>query len=403
MIRNSLCFNRQKYRKIYCLIFSLLIVVLCLFFSCRTEFVFAESGNDNSLKLSQVVMQVLEGVDFGELESVVEELDTLDLFKSGIKDKVSQILSGDFFTDYSNLFKKIINVLIVDIREFLPFLFTILAIGILASLVNEFKGSNDTSDIIHFVCMCVMVITIIFVFKDILSLVSATLNTLLKQMEILFPILLTLMTAIGSFTTISIYNPLVAVLTTLVGFVFDKLLFPVFIVVFVLAILGNLTDTIKLNKLQSFLTSVFKLTIGIIFTLFTGFLSIQGITAGRYDTVSIKATKFAVKSYIPIIGSYISDGMDFLVLGSVLVKNTIGLVGVFILFLTVISPIISIVIVKLGFQLCGAILEMCGSRRLSDFTISCSKLLVMPIVIILGVAFMYLITIALIMCTANIF
>ena len=403
MIRNSLCFNRRKYRKIYCLIFSLLIVVLCLFFSCRTEFVFAESGNDNSLKLSQVVMQVLEGVDFGELESVVEELDTLDLFKSGIKDKVSQILSGDFFTDYSNLFKKIINVLIVDIREFLPFLFTILAIGILASLVNEFKGSNDTSDIIHFVCMCVMVITIIFVFKDILSLVSVTLNTLLKQMEILFPILLTLMTAIGSFTTISIYNPLVAVLTTLVGFVFDKLLFPIFIVVFVLAILGNLTDTIKLNKLQSFLTSVFKWTIGIIFTLFTGFLSIQGITAGRYDTVSIKATKFAVKSYIPIIGSYISDGMDFLVLGSVLVKNTIGLVGVFILFLTVISPIVSIVVVKLGFQLCGAILEMCGSRRLSDFTISCSKLLVMPIVIILGVAFMYLITIALIMCTANIF
>lgn len=403
MIRNSLCFNRRKYRKIYCLIFSLLNVVLCLFFSCRTEFVFAESGNDNSLKLSQVVMQVLEGVDFGELNSVVEELDTLDLFNSGIKDKVSQILSGDFFTDYSNLFKKIINVLIVDIRDFLPFLFTILAIGILASLVNEFKGSNDTSDIIHFVCMCVMVITIIFVFKDILSLVSVTLNTLLKQMEILFPILLTLMTAIGSFTTISIYNPLVAVLTTLVGFVFDKLLFPIFIVVFVLAILGNLTDTIKLNKLQSFLTSVFKWTIGIIFTLFTGFLSIQGITAGRYDTVSIKATKFAVKSYIPIIGSYISDGMDFLVLGSVLVKNTIGLVGVFILFLTVISPIISIVIVKLGFQLCGAILEMCGSRRLSDFTISCSKLLVMPIVIILGVAFMYLITITLIMCTANIF
>ncbi len=133
------------------------------------------------------------------------------------------------------------------------------------------------------------------------------------------------------------------------------------------------------------------------------FLSIQGITAGRYDSVSIKATKFAVKSYIPIIGSYISDGMDFLVLGSVLVKNTIGLVGFFILFLTIISPIVSIVIVKLGLQLCGAILEMCGGKKLSEFSTNCSKLLIMPIVIILGVAFMYLITIALIMCTANIF
>ena len=230
-----------------------------------------------------------------------------------------------------------------------------------------------------------------------------TLSILLKQMEIIFPILLALMTAIGSFSSVSIYNPLVAVLTTIVGFVFEKLLFPIFIVVFVLSILGNLTETVKLGKMQSFLSSLFKWSVGIVFTLFTGFLSLQGITAGRYDSVSIKATKFAVKSYIPIIGSYISEGMDFLVLGSVLVKNTVGLVGVFILFLTVLSPIISILIIKLGLQLSGAILEMCGSKKLSEFTTSCSKLLVMPIVIILGVAFMYLITIALIMCTANIF
>ena len=44
-----------------------------------------------------------------------------------------------------------------------------------------------------------------------------------------------------------------------------------------------------------------------------------------------------------------------------------------------------------------------AALEFSEFTTSCSKLLVMPIVIILGVAFMYLITIALIMCTANIF
>ena len=173
--------------------------------------------------------------------------------------------------------------------------------------------------------------------------------------------------------------------------------------VFIFAILGNLTETIKLDKFQSFLSSVFKWAVGIVFTLFTGFLSIQGITAGRYDSVSIKATKFAIKSYIPIIGSYISEGMDFLVLGSILVKNTIGLVGILVLFITIISPIVSILVVKLGMQLSGAILEMCGSKKLSDFINSCSKILVMPIVIILGVAFMYLITVALIMCTANIF
>ena len=402
MLKSKFIYNSKKYKKFWLLISLVLVVVVAMIVD--SQFVVAKTDNANANKLSQVVMQVLDGIDFAELDNVVGELASVELFGGSVKDKVAKLLSGEFFTNYSSVFQAVVSVFLVDIREFLPFLFTILAIGILSSLINEFKnGSDGTSDIIHFVCMSVMVITIIFIFKDILSLVSDTLSILLKQMEIIFPILLALMTAIGSFSSVSIYNPLVAVLTTIVGFVFEKLLFPIFIVVFVLSILGNLTETVKLGKLQSFLSSLFKWSVGIVFTLFTGFLSLQGITAGRYDSVSIKATKFAVKSYIPIIGSYISEGMDFLVLGSVLVKNTVGLVGVFILFLTVLSPIISILIIKLGLQLSGAILEMCGSKKLSEFTTSCSKLLVMPIVIILGVAFMYLITIALIMCTANIF
>ena len=139
------------------------------------------------------------------------------------------------------------------------------------------------------------------------------------------------------------------------------------------------------------------------FTLFTGFLTIQGISAGKFDSVSIKATKFAMKSYIPIIGSYISDGMDFFILGSVLVKNAIGLIGVFILFSSIIAPLITILVYKLALQFCSGIIEMSGNSKMSSFLSSCSKLLIFPIVLILGIAFMYIITICLIMCTANIF
>ena len=248
-----------------------------------------------------------------------------------------------------------------------------------------------------------MIITILFAYKDVLEVTSNTLGLIVGQMQIIFPMLITMLTSIGSLSSVSIYNPMVAVLTTVVGVVFQDFLYPVFITMFLLCILGNLTSTIKLDKFQGFLSSGFKWIMGIVFTLFAGFLSIQGITAGKFDSVSIKATKFAVKSYIPIIGSYISDGMDFLVLGSVLVKNTIGLVGVLILFITIISPIINILVLKLIIQLCSGILEMTGSGRMSNFLSGCSKLLVYPIIIILAVAFMYIITISLVMCTANIF
>ena len=43
--------------------------------------------------------------------------------------------------------------------------------------------------------------------------------------------------------------------------------------------------------------------------------------AGSFDGISIRATKFAIKSYIPIIGGYLSDGLDFIVLSSILRKD----------------------------------------------------------------------------------
>ena len=221
-------------------------------------------------------------------------------------------------------------------------------------------------------------------------------------MQIVFPILITLLGTIGSVSSISIYNPLVAILSTLVSVVFDKFLYPLFIIIFVLTILGNLTDTIKFDKLNGFLMSTFKWSIGIIFTLFTGFLSIQGITAGKFDSVSIKATKFAMKSYIPIIGSYVSDGMDFFVLGATLVKNSIGLVGVLILIISILSPIIMIIVYKLALQLSSGILQITGNSKICKFLGDCNKILILPIVLIIGVSFMYIITISLIMCTANI-
>lgn len=396
--------NNFGYKKKLLIVLGLLIISLFLTISSYNAK--AETNNDIDInqEISHGVQDIVSGIDFNELDGIVENLDTLDLFNGGVKEKLIQILNGEYFVNYTSLFTSILSIFFLDIREILPLIFTLLAIGILSNLISELKHENSSvGDIVYFVCFSIMVITILFVFKDLLILTSEAISTIVKQMQVVFPLLITMLTSIGSISSVSIYNPMVAVLTTIVSLVFEKFLYPVFIVMFLFAILGNLSKTIKLDKFQSFLSSTFKWVVGLIFTLFAGFLSIQGISAGKFDSISIKATKFAVKSYIPIIGSYISDGMDFLVLGSVLVKNSIGLIGILVLFVSIISPIISILVIKLGMHLSSAVLEMAGNSRMSNFLLTCSKILIYPIVIILGISFMYIITVSLIMCTANIF
>ena len=214
--------------------------------------------------------------------------------------------------------------------------------------------------------------------------------------------MLTLLTAIGGVSSAGIYKPVVAVLTQGVSFIFSKLLFPIFILSFVFLVVGNLSKNVKLNRFNEFLSSVFKWVVGFVFTMFGAFLTIQGISAGKFDGISIKATKFAVKSYIPLIGGYISDGFDLILYSSVIIKNAVGVVGLFLIFASILGPIIQILMFKLGLQLVSAILEPVGDGRIGNFTSGCSKILVYPIVLILAVSFMYLLSVGLIMTTANI-
>ena len=389
-------FNKRKF----------IIVIMLLVFAIILTFQldFFASGEDGSTEnLSASVNELLNDLDLSSIEDLVADIENYELFNKDIKSTIASLLNGTYFTNYSSFFAAIVSLFFDSAIDFLPIAFTIIAIGILSTLIVNFKSSNNSQEIIQFICFSLVVVMMFVVLKNILNLTSETISFLLKQMQVIFPILITLLTTIGSFSSISVYNPLVAVLTTVVSIVFDKVLYPIFIVVFLFTIINSLTDTIKLDKLSKFLTSSFKWIVGIVFTLFSAFLSLQGISAGKFDSVSIKATKFAVKSYIPIIGGYISDGMDFLVLGSVLIKNTIGLVGVFIVFATIISPVIYIILIKLILQFCSGVLEMTGNTKISNFLSNCCNVIVLPIVIIVGIAFMYIITLALIMCTANIF
>lgn len=209
------------------------------------------------------------------------------------------------------------------------------------------------------------------------------------------------MTAIGGTVSVSVYQPAIALLSGSIMQIFNLVLVPIFIFSLVFAVISNLTSTVKLEKFNSFLNSSFKWLVGSMFTIFIAFMSIQGITAGSHDGISVKTAKFALKSYVPILGGYLADGFNVIVASSVLIKNAIGACGLLLIFVSVLSPILTIVIFSLLLKLTASILEPLSDGRISSFLFSVSKSLTMLLVILIGVAFMFLIITALIMCSAN--
>lgn len=64
-----------------------------------------------------------------------------------------------------------------------------------------------------------------------------------------------------------------------------------------------------------------------ILLLFTGYLSISGAAAGTADAVTLKTTRLAISSMVPVVGGILSDATETVLVGAASIRNAIGIFG----------------------------------------------------------------------------
>lgn len=349
----------------------------------------------------------LDNINFEDIEKLLEGLDesTRQLFEEvSFRAKINKILSGDFKLLGDNALTAFLNLLFNSIAALVPLMASIIAIGVMSGMLNQVRsnqGSKNLGDVIHFVCYGLILVLVTGSVYKLLQITSGAIGNIKTLIDGIFPILLTLLTAVGGTVSATVYQPAIALLSGSVMQVFNSVLVPIFIFSFAFSIISNFSTGFKLNKFSEFLNSLFKWIVGTVFTIFMAFISIQGITAGSFDGVSVKTAKYAVKNSIPFLGSYLADGFNVIIASSVLIKNAIGLSGLVILIVNVISPIVSIAVFSLFCKLTASILEPITDGRVSNFLFGVSKSISMLSAILIGVSFMFLILTGLVMFSAN--
>ena len=389
-------------------IFIIIILFLLLIgTSIRSFIVLSKDMTEEEAKqkLQDSIENQLNNMDFWDIEQLINSLDNnqKQIFgKSSFLDRVKQLLNGNY--ESKDIFSAIFYILLGDITAFLPILATVVGISALCSIISnlQFNSSDKgAGKIIFFACYGVVILSVTGAVFYLITLTKKTVESMQDQIALIFPILLGVLTAIGGTTSVAVYQPMVSVLSVVIIRIMVNIILPLFIFSYVFNIVGNISSAIKLKKFSAFASSLSKWLIGIIFTVFSAFMSIQGITASVHDGVSIRTAKFAISHYIPIIGGYLSDGFNLIMAGSVLIKNAVGVAGLFLLAATVLAPVIKIAIMILTLKLTAAILEPLAPQGFSDFVSGAAKSLNMLIAIILSVAFMYFIMLLLVVCTGN--
>ncbi|MCI8413197.1 MAG: hypothetical protein HFE47_03780 [Clostridia bacterium] len=384
------------------------VLTLYLLFSSFTYAPLAASApSDAENELNENVQDIVDNLDLSEWEAYLATLtdDQLALVGSGgIRERIKAVISGNLSADYGSFISYIGSVLGVNVMQCMPIIVSVIAIAVAYNLLSSLRGkfaSESVQNIVYFACVSLLIVLLFTQVFAAISVVRHMIESLQKQMRIVFPMLLTLMTAVGAGSSVAVYKPGVAILASGISEVVTAFILPAFIVSVVLTAVGNLTDGVKLGKLSDFFSGASKWLLGTTFFLFSAFMGVQGITASVYDGVSVRTAKFALGKYVPIIGGYLSDGLNLVMSGSVLVKNAVGATAVVLLFVSVIPVIVKILVLSLGLRLAGAIAEPLGEGKMSGLVTAMGKNLTLLISMVLAVAFLYFIFLILIVCTGN--
>lgn len=213
-------------------------------------------------------------------------------------------------------------------------------------------------------------------------------------MQALFPLLVTLLAAVGGTAGSMFYQPAVMAaagsMTTLV----QQATMPLAVSVAVLTMVGGLGRQLRVTKLRRLIRQAADWTLGLGFTVFIGVMTVQGLGAAAVDGVSIRTAKYAMDNFIPIVGGMFADTVDTLVGSSLLIQNAVGVLGLLLLLLRLMTPLLRTVAAMLLYRAAAAVLEPMSDSPLCGCISDYSEVFSLLFIIQLSVGAMFLLLVA---------
>ena len=321
-------------------------------------------------EITDNIEDILGDIDSSELDEFIDNSFDVDFISSNsFISIVKNILSNNYFNEYNSLLSQVGSYFFDNIKDVFVFFFSIFVLVVINQMFDSFCEDKykDFKTIINIILSLVIGLQILGLLKDVSLLIEEVISKVFSFSEKLFPILLSLVLLSGATGTHSVYSTLASFLIETGMYIFKFVLFPIVSSIIILSILSVSSKNNKFNKLISLLKSVFKYVLVCFFTVLGIFSTINLFSSGVSDGVNYKLTKFALKSYIPIIGGYISDGFDFVHTCSVLVKNSFGLCGIIVLFFTILKPFIICVVYIFMFKILSVLVSFVGKEKYANY------------------------------------
>ncbi|MCY8514049.1 stage III sporulation protein AE [Bacillus atrophaeus] len=230
---------------------------------------------------------------------------------------------------------------------------------ILQMLQNAFQQST-VSKVAYSIVYMVLIILALNSFHVAITYASEAIQTMTSFILALIPMLLALMASSGGAVSAAFFHPVILFLMNTSGLLIQNIVMPLIFLSAILSIVSTMTDQYKVTQLAGLLRKIAIGALAVFLTIFLGVISVQGTSAAITDGITLRTAKFITGNFIPVLGRMFTDATDTVISASLLLKNTVGIIGVAILICIAAFPAIKVLSLAFIYKLAAAILQPLG-------------------------------------------
>lgn len=313
---------------------------------------------------------------------------------------VEEISGGKFFLNPSELIQEGVNSLFKEIRESRAEMINLLVIAALSAVLQILKTTGEekeVSETAFFACFTLMTVSALKIFSVTVGYGMSIVTQTCEFVTNLSPVFAALIVSGGGTVSAAAFRPVLSAAVYVMTLLVENCIVPMIYSSAVLGIVGHITERLKISALTNLIRSAAKWLLMASLTVFTGVTAIYGFSAPAFDQVAVKGIKFAVGSFVPVVGGILSETVETVLSGTHLMKNAVGTAGIISLAACCAIPIIKIFAIYLMLRISAAAAEPVTDKRISDMLgeIAASVSLVLAMVITASVLFIICIAIIL--------
>lgn len=382
----------KKQRRVILIVITILLMTLSILIPIKSMC----ASEDETIEEQQEEFKIQDFVKNSKQYTgdFFDDIDINEILNGAIKGEV----------DNSTLFKKILNLLGSEVVDNIKAIVSILAIIVIHSILKSISESleNDGIAKLIYYVQYILIVTIIMTnFSDIVKLVQDTTSNLVGFMNMLVPLLISLMLYTGSITTSSLIEPIILFMVNFIGNMIQNLIIPFVLILTSLVIISKISDRVQIERLSKFLKSGIVWFLGIVLTIFVGVVSLEGTISSSVDGITAKTAKTVVSSAIPVVGKILGDAVDTVLGCGIILKNAVGLVGVIIVIGICIMPILKLAVLSIFYKLLATLVQPVADGKIVSLLEQIGDIFKIFLGILCAISFMLIIGTTLVLRMSN--